>query len=423
MISDPKVFLAELFHVAVKAADPYSALSGRMPERPKGKTVVVALGKAASQMARAFERLWDGPFEGVAVTRHGAFEPCQTIRVMQSAHPVPDENGLLGAQALLTAVSGLTEDDLVVALISGGGSALLPAPADGLTFEDEVLINRLLLDSGAPISAMNVVRKHFSKIKGGKLAKAAYPAKVVSYIVSDVPGDDPALVSSGPTVPDSASVSDVLDIIRDYRIPLPDHLLQYLSSGRAKCPKRDDPEFARCEHHVIASARLSLQAVKQHAEKQGVRTVVLSDQIEGEARDIGQMHAAVIREITLHDSPFEKPVLVLSGGETTVTIRDGVYGKGGRNSEFLLSFALGVDGLQNIHALAADTDGIDGSENNAGAFADGTTVSRVRQNGGDARRFLSGHDAWSAFNLIDDLFVTGPTGTNVNDLRMMYIGH
>ena len=421
MNRDPKFLLSDLFHVAVKAADPFSALSGRLPDSPKGKTVVVALGKAASQMARAFERLWNGPFEGVAVTRHGAFEPCETIRILQSAHPVPDENGLLGSRALLDAVSGLTPDDLVVALISGGGSALLPAPADGLTFDDEVLINRLLLDSGAPISAMNVVRKHFSRIKGGKLAKAAYPAKVVSFIVSDVPGDDPALVSSGPTVPDAASVSDVVDIIRDYRIQLPEHLMRYLSSGLAVCPKPEDIEFARCEHHVIASARLSLQAVRQEAERHGIRTVILSDQIEGEARDIGQMHAAIVREIALHNSPFEKPVLLLSGGETTVTIRDGNHGKGGRNSEFLLSFALGIDGLENIHALAADTDGIDGSENNAGAFADGKTISKIRAKGGDARHLLSIHDAWSAFNLIDDLFVTGPTGTNVNDLRMVYI--
>jgi hydroxypyruvate reductase len=421
VIDNPRTFLSNLFFEAVRAADPYVALKDRLPQRPKGKTVVVAYGKAASQMARAFERLWDGPFEGVAVTRHGAFEPCDTIRVLQSAHPVPDENGLLASNALLQAVSGLTADDLVIALVSGGGSALLPAPAEGLSFDDEVLVNRLLLESGAPIAAMNVVRKHFSRIKGGKLAQAAFPARLVSFIISDVPGDNPAMVSSGPTVSDAATVSDVFDIVEDYRIPLPAHLRHHLTSPHSACPKPDDPGFARCTHHIIASARHSLAAVRQKAETLGVRTVILSDQIEGEARDIGQMHAALVREIALYDSSFQRPVLLISGGETTVTLHDGAFGKGGRNSEFLLSLALGIEGLDNIHALAADTDGIDGSETNAGAFADGTSISRLRHMGGDARRFLSGHDAWSAFHRLDDLFVTGPTGTNINDLRMMLI--
>jgi len=419
MIADPRSFLADMFAHAVNAADPYQAIVHHLPQKPKGRTIVVGAGKAASQMAAAFERAWNAPLEGVVVARHGPVEPCRFIKVMQSAHPVPDEAGIRGADALLRQVRGLTEDDLIVALISGGGSALLPAPPDGFSLEDEAALNRALLASGAPISAMNVVRAHFSRIKAGRLALAAFPARVVSLIVSDIPGDHPALVASGPTVPDRMSAEDALLFIRDYRIELPASIMSEIA--RTQAPDPTAPEFARNTVHVFASAAVSLDATAKAARAQGIETVILSDAIEGEAKDIGLMHAAIAREIALKNQPFKKPVLLLSGGETTVTITGSSTGKGGRNTEFLLSFALAMDGIDGIVALAADTDGIDGSENNAGAYGDGTTAKRLRQSGQDGRSFLVAHDAYSAFEKIGDLFVPGPTGTNVNDFRAILI--
>ncbi|MGV3552199.1 glycerate kinase type-2 family protein [Rhizobium sp.] len=417
---DPRAFLTSLFETAVRAADTLEAIRAHLPAKPRGRTIVIGAGKAASQMAASFEKLWDGDYEGVVVARHGPVEKTERIRVLQSAHPVPDAAGLVGSQALLDAVSGLSADDLVIALISGGGSALLPAPPEGLTLDDEIAVNKALLASGAPISAMNTVRKHVSRIKGGRLARAAYPARVVSLVVSDVPGDNPAYVASGPTVPDAGTAEEALRIVADYRMALPDAVMAHLRSEAAAAPKPDDAAFARNEVHVIASARVSLEAAAAEAKRQGVEAVILSDQIEGEARDIGKMHAALAREVALRDRPFARPVVILSGGETTVTITD-VYGKGGRNSEFLLSFALDIEGVEGIDALAADTDGIDGSEDNAGAFADGGSAARIRKAASDPRSFLARHDAWSAFDAAGDLFVPGPTGTNVNDFRAILI--
>lgn len=421
MIAEPRAFLTGLFEAAVAAADPMAAIRAHLPERPKGRTIVVGAGKAASQMAAAFESLWDGPLEGAVVARHGPIAACERIRVLQSAHPVPDEAGLAGSAELLRLVEGLTPDDLVVALISGGGSSLLPAPPQGLTLADEIAVNKALLASGAPISAMNVVRKHVSRIKGGRLAFAAAPARVVSLIVSDVPGDNPAFVASGPTIPDISTPADALAIISRYGMILPDAVMRHLRSEDAAAPKPDHPAFTNQRHHIIASASVSLEAAAAKARALGVEAVILSDAIEGEARDIGRMHAAIARETALRNRPFSKPVVILSGGETTVTIAGDAYGKGGRNSEFLLSFALDIDGVEGIHALAADTDGIDGSEDNAGAFADGSTVSRMRAAGADPRHHLARHDAWSAFSASGDLFVPGPTGTNVNDLRALLV--
>ncbi|MBD9373669.1 glycerate kinase [Rhizobium sp. ARZ01] len=421
MLNNPRAFLASLFDTAVKAADPLSAIRAHLPEKPKGRTVVVGAGKAASQMAAALESLWDGPLEGAAVAQHGPVAACRQIEVLQAAHPVPDAAGLAASKRLLDRVRGLTADDLVIALISGGGSSLLPAPAGSLTLEDEIAVNRALLASGAPISAMNVVRKHVSRIKGGRLAHAAAPARVVSLIVSDIPGDNPAHVASGPTVPDGSTRQDALQIIRQYRMALPEAVMAHLNSAEAAAPGPDDTAFASHEHHVIASARVSLEAAAIQARAAGIDTVILSDSIEGEARDIGLMHAAIVREVRMRGRPFTEPVLILSGGETTVTIRDEGYGKGGRNSEFLLSFASAIDGLENVHALAADTDGRDGSEHNAGAFTDGGTIARMRAAGEDPRARLIGHDAYSAFDAIGDIFHTGPTGTNVNDFRAILI--
>lgn len=421
MFDDPRLFLASLFDAAVKAADPLSAIRAHLPEKPRGRTVVVGAGKAASQMAAALESLWDGPLDGTVVAQHGPIAACRQIEVLQAAHPVPDAAGLAASKKLLDRVRGLSADDLVIALISGGGSSLLPAPAGSLTLDDEIAVNRALLASGAPISAMNVVRKHVSRIKGGRLAHAAAPARVISLIVSDIPGDNPAHVASGPTVPDSSTPQDAMAIIRQYRMALPEAAIAHLNTVAAAAPGPNDPAFASHEHHVIASARVSLEAAAAKARAAGIETVILSDSIEGEARDIGLMHAAIVREVRTRNRPFAAPILVLSGGETTVTIRDEGYGKGGRNSEYLLSFASAIDGLSDVHALAADTDGRDGSEQNAGAFADGGTIGRIRAAGEDPRARLRGHDAYTAFDAIGDIFTTGPTGTNVNDFRAVLI--
>jgi glycerate 2-kinase len=416
---NPRTFLTFIFNAAVAAADPELTIRSYLPAKPKGRTIVIGAGKGAAQMAAALEKAWDGPLEGVVVTRYGYAAPCERIRVLEASHPVPDEAGLVASKTLLDMVSGLSADDLVIALVCGGGSALLPSPPEGLTLADEIAVNEALLASGAPISAMNAVRKHVSTIKGGRLAAAAHPARVVSLIVSDIPGDNPALVASGPTVPDEASRADALKIISTYGMKLPEAVMAHLGSSKADAPRPDDSRFARHEVRLIASAAVSLEAAAAEAKKQGVEAVILSDSIEGEARDVGSVHAAIAREVATRNRPFEKPVLILSGGETTVTLR--AKGKGGRNSEFLLAFALGIDGVTGIHALAADTDGIDGSEDNAGAFADGTSVVRMRAAGVDAKAMLAANNAWTAFNSVGDLFVPGPTGTNVNDLRAILV--
>ncbi|RAS10599.1 glycerate kinase [Ensifer adhaerens] len=414
-ITDPRRFLEALFTSAVAAADPEKVIAANLPARPKGRTVVVGAGKGAAQMAAAFERHWDGPLSGVIVTRYGYAAPCETIEVLEASHPLPDENGLLASKRLLAEVGGLTEDDLVVALVCGGGSALLPSPPPGLTLEDEIAVNRALLASGAPISAMNAVRKHVSMIKGGRLAAAAYPAKVVSLIVSDIPGDDPALVASGPTLADASTREDALTLIERYSLDLPAKVMAWINSPESAAPSPDDPRFARNEVRLIASASVSLEAAAAEARAAGIDAIILSDAIEGEARDVGGVHAAIAREVAGRGRPFTKPVVVLSGGETTVTIRG--KGKGGRNSEFLLALALGIDGVKGVSALAADTDGIDGSEDNAGAFADDTTIARLAAQRLDAAAFLQKNDSWSAFDALGDLFKPGPTGTNVNDFR------
>jgi glycerate 2-kinase len=416
---DPRVFLTWIFEAAVAAADPERTVRNHLPAKPKGRTIVIGAGKGSAQMAAAFEKAWDGPIEGLVVTRYGYAAPCERIEIIEAAHPVPDEAGLTASKRLLEKVSGLTADDLVVALISGGGSALLPSPAPGLTLADEIAVNEALLASGAPIAAMNTIRKHVSRIKGGRLAAAAYPAKVVSLVVSDIPGDDPALVASGPTIPGEGNRADALNFVKAYDIRLPEAVVAHLNSPEASAPTLDDERSAGNEVHLIASAAVSLEAAAAEAKRRGVEAVILSDSIEGEAREVGSVHAALAREVALRNRPFRKPVLILSGGETTVTLR--AKGKGGRNSEFLLAFAIGINGFTDIHALAADTDGIDGSENNAGAFADGSTVARMRAAGVDAKAILAGNNAWTAFNAVGDLFVPGPTGTNVNDLRAILV--
>ncbi|WP_064683735.1 glycerate kinase type-2 family protein [Rhizobium bangladeshense] len=415
----PRDFLKSLFDAAVRAADPLTGIKARLPEKPKGRTVVIGAGKGAAQMAQALESVWDGPLEGLVVTRYGYGCDTHHTEIIEAAHPVPDAAGLAAARRLMETVNRLTEDDLVIALICGGGSALLPAPPEGLTLEDEIALNEVLLASGAPISAMNVVRKHLSTIKGGRLA-AATKARVVSLIVSDIPGDNPAHVASGPTVPDASTRHEALEIIRQYGLQLPQAAIDHLNSPKADAPQPDDPVFSRHEHHIIASAGVSLEAAATLAKSQKIEPAILSDAIEGESRDVALVHAAIAREVLGRNRPFSKPVVILSGGETTVTLR-AKGGKGGRNGEFALAMALAIDGQKGIHLLAADTDGIDGSEDNAGAFADGGTIKRLRAAGLDARRLLDGNDSYSGFAAVGDLFETGPTGTNVNDFRAILI--
>ena len=422
-MENPKAFLQSLFDVAVKAADPARNIASFLPEPPKGRLIIVGAGKGSAQIAAAFEDAWEkaghGTVEGLVVTRYGFGVECRNVEIIEASHPVPDAAGLVASNRLLKTVSGLSEDDLVVAVISGGGSALLPAPPVGVSMADEIAMNEVLLASGAPISAMNSVRKQVSRIKGGRLAQRAYPAKVLSLIVSDIPGDNPAHVASGPTVPDGGTLSEARDIVARYNMQLPASIIEHLNRELSDAPDPDDPKLAQNQRHIIASARVSLQAAQASAREQGIPAVILSDSIEGETREIGRMHAAIAREVLAMDQPFKKPVLLLSGGETTVTLNGD--GKGGPNSEFLLSLALEIDGFDNIYALSADTDGIDGSQDNAGAYADGRTIGRMREKGIDPAAMLANNDAWTAFDSIDELFVCGPTGTNVNDFRAILI--
>ena len=412
--------LERLFHVAVAAALPVRAIAANLPPKPAGRTVVIGAGKASAQMAKAFEEAWDGRIDdSLVVTRYGYGAECRRIEIVEAAHPVPDFSGYLAARRMMEKVSGLGHDDLVVALISGGGSALLPQPAAGLSFEDEQAVNQILLASGAPISVMNVIRNELSAIKGGRLAALASPARVATLVVSDVPGDDPALVASGPTVPLSAGRSEARHLVSLYRLQLPPAAVDLLASDANPAPSAADPRFAHNTVRIIASAALSLDAAAAEAARLGLAPHILSDAVEGEARDVAKVHAALAREIRIRNRPFTRPALLLSGGETTVTVRGD--GRGGRNAEFLLAFALAIEGVDGITVLAADTDGIDGAGDNAGAVADGQTATRMRAAGIDPRAALANNDAYTAFRAIGGLFVTGPTGTNVNDFRAIIV--
>ena len=404
--------LTSLFEAAIKAADPLEALVSHLPAPPKGRTVVIGAGKGAAQMAAALEQLWDAPLTGTVVTRYGFGAATQHIKVLEASHPVPDAAGLAATEALIAELTNLTTDDLVIALVCGGGSSLLAAPADGLTLEDEQALNQTLLASGAPIGAMNAIRKMFSRVKGGRLI-ANTAAPVVSLIVSDVPGDDPAQVASGPTVPCASGRKEALAAVARYNIALPPRLAAYLATAPAS-PKPTDRAFLKNEVHVIASAARSLAAAADIAKAEGWPVDILGDDLQGEARILGTEHAALALAA-------KGPRLILSGGETTVTLQ-GKGGHGGRNTEYLLALALAIKGAAHINALAADTDGIDGSEDNAGAFATGQTAAAMRNAGIDPAAALAANDAYTAFAAADALFVTGPTGTNVNDFRAILIG-
>ena len=354
----PRDLLRTMFDAAIEAAQPAHCLTGFLPEPPKGRLIVIGAGKASAAMARAFEDAWSGPLAGVVVTRYGYAVPCQRIEILEAAHPVPDEAGLRASRRILDTVSGLTADDTVVCLISGGGSALLSLPLEGISLADKQAVNRELLKSGATIGEMNVIRRHLSAIKGGRLVAACHPAKVVTLLISDVPGDNPMDIASGPTVADPTTCADALALVKRYGMSLPTRAMEMLSSGRGESIKPGDPRLARAETHLITAPQAALEAAAKVARDAGITPYILSDAIEGEARDVGKVMAGLARQIATRQQPFAAPCVLLSGGETTVTLRG--TGRGGRNVEFLLSLGVSLDGLPGVHALAGDTDGVDG---------------------------------------------------------------
>lgn len=415
-----KAFLMSMFRAAVAAADPAAVTPRFLPAPPRGRLVVLGAGKAAASMARAVEDHWDGPLEGLVVTRYGHAVACGRIEVLEASHPTPDAAGERAAARVLAMARGLGADDLALCLISGGGSALLSLPAPGLTLADKQAINAALLTSGAPIGEMNAVRKHLSAIKGGRLAAAAYPARLLTLIISDVPGDDPAVVASGPTVADSTTFGQALEVLRRRRVSAPRAVIEHLERAQDETPKPGDPRLARSEVKVIATARLSLDAAAEVARQAGVEPVILGDAIEGEAREIGADHARLTLAAARGEAQYKRPCVLLSGGETSVTVRG--EGRGGRNSEYLLALALALEPHpENIHAMAADTDGIDGSERNAGAFVTPDTLESARAKGLDPRARLEANDSYAVFEAAGDLATTGPTMTNVNDFRAIFI--
>ncbi len=418
-MNEPCAFLTGLFQAAIDAALPAKRLARFLPAPPKGRTVVVGAGKAAASMAAAVEAAWSGPLEGLVVTRYGHGAPTNRIEVVEAAHPVPDAAGEAAALRILERVENLGPDDLVLCLISGGGSALLAAPAPGLTLDDKRAINRALLKSGADIAEMNCVRKHLSAIKGGRLALAAAPARLVALVISDVPGDDLSIIASGPTVPDPSTSAEALAILRRYQIDSPARVVAHLESAASETPKPGHPRFQMVSNVLIAAPQMSLQAAADAARAAGVTPVLLGDAIEGEAREVGKVFAGIARSVALHGAPARGPCVLLSGGETTVTVRG--KGRGGRNAEFLLGLTLALDGAPRIHGLAGDTDGIDGSEDNAGAYAAPDTLARAAALGLSAKDRLADNDAYSLFQALGDLVVTGPTLTNVNDFRAILI--
>jgi hydroxypyruvate reductase len=414
----PPDLLKAMFQAAVDAALPSLCVPAHLPPRPKGRTVIIGAGKASGAMAKALEVAWDGPLEGLVVTRYGYRVPTERLEVVEAAHPVPDAAGREAARRILDLVHGLTKDDLVLCLISGGGSALLALPAEGVSLEDKQAVNKALLKSGATISEMNVVRKHLSAIKGGRLAAAAAPARVVALMISDVPGDDPSIIASGPTVPDPSTNKDALGIIAKYGIEVPASVRDLLQKA-GETPKPGDKRLASVENIMIATPQASLEAAAQVARKAGVKPVILGDSIEGEARDVALVHAGIARQCALRGQPEQPPCVLISGGETTITLKG--KGKGGRNTEFLLALAIALDGLSGIYALAGDTDGIDGSEDNAGAFIYPDTLARADKAGLNAKAMLADNDPYSFFAGLGDLLETGPTLTNVNDFRAILI--
>jgi glycerate 2-kinase len=415
----PRAFLRGLLDVAIEAAKPDAILAPHLPPPPPGRTIVLGAGKAAAAMARAVERQVQGSIEGLVVTRYGHAVPCARVEVVEAAHPVPDAAGRAAARRILECALRASEGDLVLCLISGGASALLALPADGLSLEDKQAVNRALLASGADITQMNAVRKHLSAIKGGRLAAAAHPATVVSLLISDVPGDDPAVIGSGPTVPDPSTFADARAILRQYGIDPPERVRDHLAAARDETPKPGDPRLAGAKTIIVARPQASLETAAARAREGGITPVILGDALEGEAREVAKVLAGIALQVRRHGQPARSPCVLLSGGETTVTVRGS--GRGGRNAEFLLALAVHLNGAAGISALAADTDGIDGSEDNAGAIVGPDTLARARAQGLDAKAMLADNDGYGFFAALGDLVTTGATLTNVNDFRAILI--
>ncbi len=411
--------LRAMFHAAIAAAQPARCVPPFLPEPPKGRLVVIGAGKASAAMVRAVEDHWPGPLSGLVVTRHGHAVPCERIEVVEAAHPVPDAAGEAAARRILERVQGLTADDLVLCLMSGGGSALLPLALPGLTLADKQQLSRALLASGAGIGEINTVRRHLSALKGGRLAAACAPARVVNLLLSDVPGDGPIDIASGPTVPDPTTCADALAILRRYGIAIPPAALQLLESGEGESPKPGDPRLPPITTYLVATPQMALEAAARVAREAGYAVHILGDAIEGEARDVGKVLGGMALQVARRQRPFVPPCVLLSGGETTVTVRG--TGRGGRNVEFLLSLGLTLNGAPGIHALAGDTDGVDGQEEIAGAFLSPDTLQRAQARGLRPREHLDANDGHGFFTALGDAIITGPTLTNVNDFRAILI--
>jgi hydroxypyruvate reductase len=417
---DPEQLLRRAFSGAVEAAQPSCCIPPALPQPPAGRTVVIGAGKAAAAMAGAVESCWGGDLSGTVVTAHGHAVPCERIEVVESSHPVPAEAGQRASLRLLERVQGLGPEDLVLCLLSGGGSALLPLPAEGLSLADKQALTRALLRSGATIREINTVRRHLSRIKGGRLGVACYPARLVTLAISDVPGDDPVDIASGPTAADPTTCADALSVLIRYGVAMPATVRDALEGGAWESVKPGDPRLARAEYRIVARPQASLEAAARHVTEQGVRSVILSDRLEGEARTVGGEMAELTRRILDGTGPCQPPCLLLSGGETTVTVRG--HGRGGRNVEFLLAFGIALGECANVWALAGDTDGVDGLEPVAGAVWRPDTLTRAARRGLNPRRFLDDNDAHSFFAALGDQVVTGPTRTNVNDFRAVLVG-
>ena len=426
-MSDAVDLLKESFAAAVAAADPLQMLAQHLPKAPR-RALVVGAGKAAASMAVAVERAWpDVELDGLVITRYAHGLPTRCIRVIEAGHPVPDAAGEAAAAEILARASALQAGDLLLVLVSGGGSSLLSLPVADVSMDDLKRVTRDLLASGAPIEQMNVVRKHLSRIAGGHLATAATArgATVVALIISDVTGDAPADIASGPCAADPSTYADATAVLRRWNVTPPASVADWLARGErgeiAETPKPGDPRLAGVENRIVATARGSLQAAGEVFRRAGVTPVILGDTVTGEAREVAKVYAALVRELRAHDAPFARPVALISGGECTVTLPPGARGRGGRCSEFLLSLAVELDGMPGVHALAADTDGIDGSEDNAGAWLAPETAARAAAAGMPARVALDAHDAYGFFAAGGSLVVTGPTRTNVNDYRVILV--
>ncbi|HEY9397475.1 MAG TPA: glycerate kinase [Burkholderiales bacterium] len=421
---NPRQLLIDSFDAAVAAADPLKILPAHLPTPPKGRTLVVGAGKAAASMALAVEQNWpaSAPLEGVVITRYRHGLLTNRIKVIEAGHPVPDESGETAAREILRLVKTLGPDDLLLALVSGGGSSLLSLPVEGISMDELKATTKELLRCGAPIQAMNTVRKHLSVVQGGRLA-AATKARVLALVVSDVTGDDPTHIASGPCSPDPTTYQDALDIFARYNVNAPASVVDYLERGArgevAETPKPGDKVFERVENRVIATAQQSLQAGADFFRRHGIAPVILGDSVTGEASEVAKVYGALARQVHAYDNPFQRPVALISGGECTVTVRGN--GRGGRCSEFLLSLGIDLDGLTDVYALAADTDGIDGSEDNAGAVLSPDSLQRAEQQGVRTKQLAATNDAYTFFDQLGDLILTGPTRTNVNDYRVILI--